>query len=145
LKQFSRPIFYPYELTSSILDPSTTIGFYVHPMNSLTSCLAFCAAKSGTKFVMVRSKMCGCISSKYIRLKSPGSNFWLVWNSKILKFFIWYPKYFFFNPDFNRIYIKYGCYASFKCIYKNLSAWWLDTWKVLLKLSPNYHFGDVNF
>ena len=45
-----------------ILDPSLSLGFYSHPMNSQTSCMAFCAAKSGLKTVIVQGKICACIA-----------------------------------------------------------------------------------
>jgi hypothetical protein len=51
-----------------ILDSSSSLGFYSHPMNSQTSCMAYCAAKAGTKTVIVQGKICACISGMFFGL-----------------------------------------------------------------------------
>ena len=48
----------------AVLGSSSIIGFYSHPMNSITACMAYCMAKTGTKTVVVQSKTCACSSSK---------------------------------------------------------------------------------
>jgi hypothetical protein len=49
-----------FELASG----SSATGFYSSPMNSATSCSAYCVARSGTKSVLVVGKVCACFSGK---------------------------------------------------------------------------------
>ncbi len=65
----NKPLFKAYSnLTLDlILDPFLTPGFYSHPMNSQTSCLAYCAAKSGTKTIIVQGKICACVAGSVFR------------------------------------------------------------------------------
>ena len=48
---------------SLILNDSIA-GFFDHPMNSVTACLAYCAAKDGVLSVLVKSTVCVCSKSK---------------------------------------------------------------------------------
>ena len=67
INQSGAPIFKPYLLTNlSIFMNESVTGFYSHPMNSMTACLSFCAAKNGSNLVLVLSKMCICSASELI-------------------------------------------------------------------------------
>jgi hypothetical protein len=61
-----KPIFKPYLNLSldSILLGSSVVGFYSHPMNSITPCIAYCVAKTGTKTITVQGKYCACSSGE---------------------------------------------------------------------------------
>ena len=68
---FFRPIFQAFGIPDlSLLNASMIAGIYLHPMNSQTSCLAFCAAKSSTKTIILKSKTCICYSSKFSLVSS---------------------------------------------------------------------------
>ena len=61
-----KPVFRAYSNLSldSILLGSSVVGFYSHPMNSITACMAYCAAKTGTKTITVQGKYCACSSGE---------------------------------------------------------------------------------
>jgi len=61
-----KPVFRSYTNLSldSILLGSSVVGFYSHPMNSITPCIAYCAAKTGTKSITVHGKYCACSSGE---------------------------------------------------------------------------------
>ncbi len=61
-----KPVFRPYSnlFLDSILKVSSVVGFYSHPMNSITTCMAYCAAKTGTKTITVQGKYCACSSGE---------------------------------------------------------------------------------
>ena len=48
------------------MESSSIIGAYLHPMNSQSSCLAFCGSKEETQSVFVQGSMCICSKGKYI-------------------------------------------------------------------------------
>ena len=43
---------------------STAVGFYTHPMNSITACVASCISKNGTATIIVLGKTCLCSHGK---------------------------------------------------------------------------------
>ena len=47
------------------MESSSIIGAYLHPMNSQSSCLAFCGSKDETQSVFVQGSMCICSKGKY--------------------------------------------------------------------------------
>ena len=42
------------------LESSSIVGAYLHPMNSQSSCLAFCESKEETQSVFVQESLCIC-------------------------------------------------------------------------------------
>ena len=67
INQSGAPIFKPYLMTNlSVFMSESTTGFYSHPMNSMTACLSFCAAKNGSNLALLLSKMCVCSASEFI-------------------------------------------------------------------------------
>ena len=60
-----KPVFKAYSnLAFDSVLGSSVVGFFSHPMNSIAACMAYCAAKTGTKTVTVLGKHCACSSGK---------------------------------------------------------------------------------
>ena len=38
----------------------SAVGFYIHPMNSLSACIAYCISKEGTAMIIIYGKTCIC-------------------------------------------------------------------------------------
>ena len=58
-----KPIFKAYaKFSMDSIAASSFTGFYNHPMNSISACSAICAAKTGIKSILVKGKICACLS-----------------------------------------------------------------------------------
>ena len=54
--------------TNSFMDSSrmlNAVGFYIHPMNSLSACLAYCVAKDKILTIIIHGKTCICSKGNY--------------------------------------------------------------------------------
>ena len=61
------PVFKAYSnLTLEMILNASIVGFFSHPMNSLTACLAYCAARNETNSIIVDGKICACSSGNLL-------------------------------------------------------------------------------
>ena len=47
------------------LESSDIVGAYLHPMNSQSSCIAYCESKEETQSILVQEQMCICIKGNF--------------------------------------------------------------------------------